>query len=150
MQVILTDKVRNLGEIGDVVTVKPGYGRNFLIPQGKAQRATKENIAYFEEKRAELERRAKEHLELAQARADKLAGVVATVSARAGEEGNLYGSVGPREISEALIGAEHQVEKSEIIMPEGPIHEVGEFLITLRLHTDVTTTVRINVVADTE
>lgn len=148
MQVILTDKVRNLGEIGDVVDVKPGYGRNFLIPQGKAQRATKENITYFESQRAELEKRAQENLAAAQARADKLSAANVTVTARAGDEGKLYGSVGPREISDALIAVGFDVEKKEVTMPEGPIHEVGEFDIQLQLHTDVETTIKVKVAAE--
>lgn len=148
MQVILTDKLRNLGEIGDVVTVKPGYGRNFLIPQGKAQRATKANIEHFESQRAELEKRAKDNLQAAHARAEKLSSAVVTVSARAGDEGKLYGSVGPKEVSDALIAAGFEVEKKEITMPEGPIHEVGEFDVALQLHSDVEAQVKVRVVAE--
>lgn len=147
MQVILTDKVRNLGDIGDIVEVKPGYGRNFLIPQGKAQRATQASIAQFEEQRADLEKQAQDRLQQAQQRASQLAEVVVTISALAADEGKLYGSVGPREVSEALSEAGHAVEKREVIMPTGALHEVGEYEVDLQLHHDVMTTVKVHIIA---
>lgn len=148
MQVILKEKIRNVGEIGDVVKVKPGYGRNFLIPQGKAERATTETIAHFEERRADLEKHAAEMLAQSQKRAEVLTGISVTVAARAGEEGKLYGSVGPAEISEALVAAGHEVQKSEIDLPNGPIHEVSESEVTLQLHTDVNVKINVVVVAE--
>lgn len=148
MQVILKEKVRNLGEIGDVVSVKPGYGRNFLVPQGKAERATASNIAQFEERRSEHEQRAKEVLAAAQKRAETLAEFAMTIAAKAAEEGKLYGSVGPREIEQALNAAGHEINKSEIDMPNGPIHEVGESEVHLQLHTDVEVKITVNVVSE--
>ncbi|MCR6496012.1 50S ribosomal protein L9 [Thermomonas sp. S9] len=149
MQLILLQKVTNLGGLGDLVTVKPGYGRNYLVPQGKAVPATPANIAEFEAKRAEYEARAADALAAANARLAKLADASVTVSANASTEGKLYGSVGPREIAEALtrqLGVE--VHKSEVVMGEGPLRHTGEFEVAVHLHADVDTTVKVVVVPE--
>lgn len=143
MELILLEKVQNLGDLGDTVTVKPGFGRNFLLPQGKAVPATKENVARFEAQRAELEQAAEAKLSEASKRAEALADVVVTITTNASEEGNLYGSIGPREVSAALENAGHEVEKSEVIMGEGPIRTTGEFDIHLQLHADVETDIKL-------
>src|SRR5690606_9574767 len=137
MEWILLQKVANVGNIGDRVNVKPGYGRNYLLPQGKAALATPENIAKFEARRAELEKLAQEQLQAAQARAAKLEGFKLTISAKAGGEGKLFGSIGTTDISEALQKAGHEVERSEIRLPNGPLRQVGEHVVQLHLHTDV-------------
>jgi len=139
MQVILLEKVANLGDLGDQVKVRPGYGRNFLIPQKKAVPATKANIEAFDARRAELEKVAAEALEAASTRAGQIAAVgTLTLARNAGEEGKLFGSVGPADIAEALTAAGVEVEKREVIMPEGPLHSLGEFVVQVRTHTDVT------------
>ena len=148
MELILLEKVQNLGDLGDKVSVKPGFGRNFLLPQGKAVPATKENVAEFEARRAELEKEEKDRLTSAEKRAESLADVVITLTANASEEGKLYGSIGPREISIALEGEGHEVEKSEVIMGEGPVRETGEYDIHLQLHADVETTIKLVVEAE--
>lgn len=149
MEVILLEKVVNVGNLGDKVTVKPGYGRNFLIPQGKAVMATAENLKQFEERRAELEKAATEALQQAQARAEKLAELgEITIAANVGEEGKLFGSVGPADIADAVTAAGVEVEKAEVKMPEGPIRQTGEYEIELQLHTDVEQTIKVNVVAE--
>lgn len=138
MDVILLEKVANLGSLGDKVSVKPGYGRNFLIPQKKAVPATKDNIAKFEAQRAELEKAANEALTAAQARAEQLAQLDAvTIESNAGDEGKLFGSVAPMDIADAVTAAGVAIEKREVLLPEGPIHNVGEYEISIRLHTDV-------------
>jgi len=138
MQVILLEKVANLGDLGDQVKVRAGYGRNYLIPQKKAVAATKVNIEMFEARRAELEKSAAETLAAAQARAGQIHAVgTITLARNAGEEGKLFGSVGPGDIAEALTEAGVEVEKREVIMPEGPIHMIGEFVVQVRTHTDV-------------
>lgn len=137
MEIILMQKVANLGNIGDRVKVKPGYGRNFLLPQGKATLATAENIAKFEARRAEFEKVAKEELSSAQTRAAKLEGFKLTLTAKAGGEGKLFGSVGNSDIVEALRKAGHKLERSEVRMPNGPIRQAGEHVVQLHLHTDV-------------
>jgi large subunit ribosomal protein L9 len=137
MEIILMQKVANLGNIGDKVKVKPGYGRNYLLPQGKATLATPENVAKFEARRAEFEKAAKEELASAQARAAKLEGFKLTLSAKAGGEGKLFGSVGNSDIVEALKKAGHTVERAEVRMPNGPIRQAGEHVVQLHLHTDV-------------
>lgn len=137
MEIILMQKVANLGNIGDRVKVKSGYGRNFLLPQGKATLATADNIAKFEARRAEFEKAAKDELSSAQSRAAKLEGVKLTLSAKAGGEGKLFGSVGTTDIAEALRKAGHQVERAEVRMPNGPIRQAGEHTVQLHLHTDV-------------
>ncbi|MFN3310864.1 MAG: 50S ribosomal protein L9 [Thermomonas sp.] len=149
MQLILLQKVTNLGGLGDLVTVKPGYGRNYLVPQGKAVPATPANIAEFEAKRAEYEAKAADALAAANARLAKLADASVTVSANASTEGKLYGSVGPREIAEALtkqLGVD--VNKSEVVMGEGPLRHTGEFEVAVHLHADVDTTVKVVVVPE--
>jgi large subunit ribosomal protein L9 len=148
MNVILLDKVENLGDIGDLVTVKPGYGRNFLLPQGKATLATKDNIAAVEARRAELEKAAADELKAAKDRAKLIDGMELVIPANAGEEGKLFGSVGPIDISEAFSKVGVEVERSEVRMPEGPIHELGEYEIGMHLHADVNVNVNLKVVAE--
>ena len=149
MQLILLQKVTNLGNLGDKVDVKPGYGRNFLVPQGKAVPATAANLAEFEAKRAEYEAKAQATLDAASARQAKLADASVTVAANASTEGKLFGSVGPREIAEALtkqLGVE--VNKSEVVMGEGPLRHTGEFEVLVHLHADIDTTVKVVVVPE--
>ena len=148
MQLILLQKVVNLGNLGDKVTVKPGYGRNFLVPQGKAVPATATNLAEFEARRAEYEAKAKASLEGAEGRKARLEGASVTISANASTEGKLYGSVGPRDIAEALTKAGMPVEKSEVVMGEGPLRHVGEFEVLVHLHADVETPVKVLVVPE--
>ncbi len=148
MEVILLSKVENLGNLGDVVKVRNGYARNFLIPYGKAKAATKANVAEFEARRAELEKAAAEALAAAQARAAQLEGVSVTIAGKAGTEGKLFGSIGTAEIADALTVAGHAVEKREVRLPTGPLRAVGEYDIELHLHTDVNTTVKVNVIAE--
>lgn len=149
MEVILLEKMRNLGELGETVKVKPGYGRNFLIPSGKAVMATKDNTAKFEERRAELERAAAEALDAAQARADKFAEIGSvTIAHQAGDEGKLFGSVGPAEIAQAVTDAGAELDKREVRMPEGPLRQTGEYEFELALHSDVVQTIKVVVVAE--
>jgi large subunit ribosomal protein L9 len=148
MNIILLERIVNLGDLGDEVAVKSGFARNFLIPKGKAVRASKENRAVFEARRAELERVAQERLGEAQARAAKLAGVAVTISAKAGDEGKLYGSVGTHDIAEALVAQGADVAKSEIRMPSGVIRVVGEYQIDVHLHTDVNVAIKVVVVPE--
>ena len=137
MEIILMQKVANLGNIGDKVKVKAGYGRNFLLPQGKATLATPENVAKFEARRAEFEKAANEELASAKSRAAKLEGFKLSLTAKAGGEGKLFGSVGNSDIVEALKKAGHTVERAEVRMPNGPIRQAGEHVVQLHLHTDV-------------
>ena len=137
MEIILMQKVANLGNIGDRVKVKSGYGRNFLLPQGKATLATAENIAKFEARRAEFEKAAREELAGSQARAAKLQGMKLQLTAKAGGEGKLFGSIGTTDIAEALRKAGHPVERAEVRMPNGPIRQAGEHVVQIHLHTDV-------------
>ena len=149
MEVILLEKLGKLGDIGDVANVKAGYGRNYLIPQGKAVFATKENLTEFEARRAELEAAAATKMAEAQTRADKLAEITSvTITATAGDEGKLFGSVGTREIEQAINEAGGDISKSEINLPEGAIRNVGEFSVELQLHTDITQSVTIIVEAE--
>lgn len=148
MQVILLERIDNLGGIGDQVKVKPGYGRNYLLPQGKAALATPVNIAKFEAMRAELEAKAAAELAAAQERADKIKEVVLTISSNAGSEGKLFGSIGTFDIVEAYEKAGAPVERSEVRLPEGPLRAVGEHDIEIHLHTDVTIPVTLNIVAE--
>ncbi len=148
MQLILLERVRNLGDLGDEVNVKAGYGRNYLLPQGKAVRATAANREEFEGRRKELEQQSAEQLTRAQARAQDLEGASVTIAARAGEEGRLYGSVGPREVAEALTAANHEVNKADVRMPIGPIRVTGEYQVEIHLHSDVTCTVTVLVIAE--
>ncbi len=137
MQVILLDRVQNLGDLGEIVKVKNGYARNYLIPQKLASRATEDNIKAFEAQKAELVAKAKESVAAAQARAESINGLSLTVAANASPEGHLYGSVGPREISEKLTESGYPVETSEVVQSEGAFKEVGEYQVKLRFHADV-------------
>ncbi len=148
MDIILLEKVQNLGDLGDLVKVKAGYGRNYLVPQGKAALANKENIALFETRRSELEAAAKDKLGQAQYRQSNLTDVVVEISANASEEGNLYGSIGPREIESAVSALGHEINKSEVIMGEGPLRTVGEFDVLVQLHTDVDITIKVIVIPE--
>jgi large subunit ribosomal protein L9 len=148
MELILLEKVRNLGNLGDKVKVKPGYGRNYLLPQGKAVRVNAENLAAFEARRAEYEAKANKLLSDAQSRQTKLADVSVTITANASPEGKLYGSVGPREIADALQAAGHDIHKGEVIQGEGPIRHIGEFDVVISLHADVQSTVKVVVVPE--
>jgi large subunit ribosomal protein L9 len=148
MQIILLEKVVNLGNLGDVVKVKDGYARNFLIPQRKAKRATPAALAEFEARRAELEKAAAEKLAAAQAEAEKMNGVSVSVARKAGMDGRLFGSVGNADIAEALKGAGFTVDKAAIRMPEGPLKTIGEFPIDVALHTDVLANINVAVVAE--
>lgn len=150
MKVILLDRVENLGAIGDLVSVKSGYGRNYLIPNGKAALATAQNIKELEKKKEELEKRAAEKLEAAKSRGDLIKGMSLTISANVESEGKLYGSVGPVDIVEAFEKVGVSVERSEIRMPDGPIREVGESEINLHFHSDVDIPVTLNVVSEDE
>jgi large subunit ribosomal protein L9 len=137
MDLILLEKISNLGNLGDTVTVKPGYGRNFLVPHGKAVPATPEKIAEFEQRRGELEKKAAGELSAAQARADAFAQTAVTIAQRAGEEGRLYGSVGTKDIAEAATAAGLELQKSEVRLPSGPLRHTGDFEVALQLHSDV-------------
>jgi large subunit ribosomal protein L9 len=148
MDVILLERVRNLGNLGDEVSVKNGYGRNFLIPQGKAVRATAANREVFESRRAELEAQAAAQLKAAQDRAAGLAELAVTIAARASDEGKLFGSVGSREIADAVTEAGQEVSKDEVLLPVGPLRSIGEFTVDLQLHSDVTATVTVNVIPE--
>jgi large subunit ribosomal protein L9 len=148
MQLILLQKVKNLGNLGDKVKVKPGYGRNFLVPQGKAVPATEASIAEFEKRRAEYEAKANQVLSAAETRKAALEGASVTIKANASPEGKLFGSVGPRDIADAFSAAGHPLEKSEVVMGEGPLRHTGEFEIHVHLHADVHTTVKVTVAAE--
>lgn len=148
MEIILLERVGKLGNLGDQVTVKSGYGRNYLIPFGKAVPATKTNIADFEARRADLEAVAAEKLSAAEARAEKIAAFTLNIEANAGDEGKLFGSIGPRDIAEAVTEAGIEVSKSEVRLPEGPIRNVGEYEVAVQLHSDVTATLNVTVVAE--
>ncbi|HDY99827.1 MAG TPA: 50S ribosomal protein L9 [Pseudomonas sabulinigri] len=147
MEVILLEKIANLGNLGDKVAVKAGYARNFLLPFGKATPATSANVEAFEARRAELEKIAAEKTAEAEARAAKLAELSVTITANAGEEGKLFGSIGTRDIADAVTAAGVELEKSEVRLPEGPLRNVGEFDVVVQLHSDVETTVKLIVVA---
>jgi large subunit ribosomal protein L9 len=147
MNVILLDNVENLGNIGDLVKVKAGYGRNFLIPQGKAALATPKNMEEIEARRAELEKAAAEELAAAKARAKAVDGVELVIAANAGSEDKLFGSVGPVDIVEALKEVQVEIERSEVRMPDGPIHELGEFEVGVHLHSEINATIKLRVVA---
>lgn len=149
MEVILLETVANLGDLGDKVSVKAGYGRNFLIPQGKAVPATTDNVAEFEARRAELERAAAEAVAEAQARAEKLNALGAvTIEANAGEEGKLFGSIGTRDIAAAVTAAGCEIDKAEVKLPDGALRDLGEYSIAVQLHADVMTDVTIAVVPE--
>jgi large subunit ribosomal protein L9 len=146
MNVILLENVENLGRIGDLVKVKPGYGRNYLLPQGKAALATPENMKEIEARRAELEKAAAEELAAAKARAGAIEGMELVIPANAGPEGKLFGSVGPIDIADAFEKVQVEVERSEVRMPEGPIQDLGEFTIGVHLHPDVDVDITVRVV----
>ncbi len=146
MNVILLENVENLGNIGDLVKVKPGYGRNYLLPQGKAALATPENMKEIEARRSELEKAAGEERAAAKARAGAIEGMELVISANAGPEGKLFGSVGPIDIADAFEKVQVEVERSEIRMPEGPIQELGEFTVGVHLHPEVDVDITIRVV----
>jgi large subunit ribosomal protein L9 len=148
MQVILMEKVANLGELGDVVKVKDGYARNFLIPEGKAKRATPENLKQFESKRAELEKAQAEVLAKAQERGSKLEGLTIQITQKAGPDGRLFGSVTNYDVVEELKKQGHEVERAMIRMPQGPLKQVGEYPLQIALHTDVTVTVKVSVLGE--
>ena len=148
MQIILMEKVVNLGGLGDVVKVKDGYARNFLIPQGKAKRATEANRKIFEEKRAELERVQAEAVAAAQAQVEKLEGLMLQITRKTGVDGRLFGSVSTHDIAEALAAQGFQVEKSAIRLPEGPLKTVGDTPVQIALHTDVVATVTVSVLGE--
>lgn len=148
MEVILLKKVENLGNLGDKVTVKAGYGRNFLMPTGKAKAATVANIAEFEAKRAELEAAAAKALAAAEARASKLADLTITIASKAGDEGKLFGSIGAADIAVAVADAGIEIEKQEVRLPEGPIRLIGETEVSIHLHTDVDAAITVVVVAE--
>jgi len=149
MEVILLENIRNLGGLGDKVDVRSGYGRNYLVPQGKAVPANKANIAAFEERRVELEAKAKDELAAAQKRASLFEELSITITSKAGDEGKLFGSIGTRDIAEAVnaqIAAE--LEKSEVAMPDGSIRSTGEYEYTINLHSEVEAVVKVVVVAE--
>ena len=148
MEVILLEKVANLGALGDIVKVKDGFGRNFLIPQGKAKRATEANKAEFEARRAELEKQQADILTAAKARGEKLAGTSVDIAQKAGEDGRLFGSVTNHDIAAALTAKGVEVAKSEVRLPAGPLKAVGEFPVSIALHHDVVVDITVNVVAE--
>ena len=148
MEVILLEKVENLGNLGDKVAVRSGYARNYLVPQGKAKFATAENMAEFEARRAELEKVAAETLAAAEARGEKLNGMEVTITMKAGSEGKLFGSVGTADIAEAVTAAGVEIAKREVRMPEGVIREAGEFDIDIHLHSDVNATIKLTIVGE--
>ena len=150
MQVILMEKVVNLGGLGDVVKVKDGFARNFLIPQGKAKRATDANLKEFENRRAELEKKANQQLVGAQEKGEKLEGTKVEIAQKAGVDGRLFGSVTNADIAEALGKQGFEVKKAEIRMPQGPLKHIGEFPIVLALHSDVLANITVHVVAEAE
>lgn len=148
MQIILLEKVANLGSLGEQVNVKAGYARNFLFPQGKAVPATKANIEHFEARRAELEAAAADKLANAEARKQQLEEIELSVAVKAGDEGKLFGSLGNRDIADLATGAGVEVSKSEVRLPNGPIRAVGEFDIAIQLHAEVSATLKLHVVAE--
>lgn len=148
MEIILLEKVPNLGALGDRVKVKPGYARNFLIPKGKATVANAANLARFEARRAELERVATEALARAKARAEQLAELIVTLSVKTGSEGRLFGSVGTADIASAVSAAGIELQKQEVRLPAGSIRQIGEYDVDLHLHGEVKTQIRVNVIAE--
>ena len=148
MEVILLEKIANLGNLGDKVTIKSGYGRNYLVPQGKAVAATASKIAEFQARRAELEKLAAEKLAAAQARANSLSKLQVVITHKAGDEGKLFGSIGTHNIAEAITAAGVAVEKKEVRMPTGVIRQVGEYDIDINLHTDVIVTLPVKITAE--
>ena len=145
MEIILLEKIENLGALGDKVNVKPGYGRNYLVPQGKAAPATAENIAEFETRRAELEKLSATALQAAETRRSALEGMQLTILAKAGEEGKLFGSIGTAEIASSISEKNVTVERNEVRLPEGAFRMLGEYEVELHLHTDVNVTVKLTI-----
>jgi len=150
MQVILMERIDNLGALGDIVDVKAGFARNFLVPQKKAKTATKTNIAEFETMRAELEKAAATRTKAAEDRLVALKGMELEIEVRAGQEGKLFGSVSNHEVSEAIIAKGVEVERREVRMPEGPIRHIGEFEVLIHLHSEVETMIKVNVIPDAD
>ena len=148
MNVILLERLNNLGDLGDEVSVKPGFARNYLIPQQKAVQANAANREVFEARRAELEKNANDKLAIAQSRAEKLREHIVTIMMKSGEEGRLYGSVGTQNIADALVADGHEAERSEVRMPEGAIRALGEYDIALQLHSDVMVDIKVAVVEE--
>ena len=148
MEVILFETVQNLGRVGDQVKVKPGYARNFLIPQGKAALATPEAVAKVEARRAELEQQEAEQLSAAKVKAEQIEGKSFTIARKAGEEGKLFGSVGTTDLVDAMAEDGVEVTRHEVLLPDGPLRQIGEYDIQLRLHTDVEANIHVSVVAD--
>lgn len=147
MEVILLEKIKNLGNLGDKVDVKSGYGRNFLIPQSKAVFATEQNIERFEQRRAELEKKAQQTFAAAEQRAAKFNDLTVVIAAMASDEGKLYGSIGPNEIKDALVAKSFDVRKREIVMTEGPIHSIGDYVVEIHVHSDVIANLQVQVVS---
>lgn len=148
MNVILLEKVQNLGDLGEQVNVKAGYGRNFLIPQGKAVSATKDNVVKFEERRAELEKTAAEKLAAAETRKTSIEALEITIAQQAGDEGKLFGSIGTNDIAEAITAAGAEVSKAEVRLPEGVLRHTGDYDVNVELHSDVVAVVKLSVVAE--
>ena len=148
MEIILLEKIENLGAMGDKVTVKPGFGRNYLVPKDKAKPATPENIAEFEARRAELEKIAAETLVAAEARRDQIDGKTIEITAKAGDEGKLFGSIGTADISDAVKAVGVDIERHEVRLPEGAFRQVGEYEVQLHLHSDVNATIKLIVNAE--
>lgn len=148
MRVILQEKIAHLGNVGDEVTVKAGFARNYLIPNDLALLATKENLAVFEKRRAELEKAAAEHIAAAKKRADKLNGLEVTIAAQASDEGKLFGSITPRDVADAVTAAGQELQKSEVDLPEGPIRAVGDYDIHVHLHSEVSANIKLKVIAE--
>jgi len=148
MEIILLEKIENLGAMGDKVTVKPGYGRNYLVPKGKAAPATAENIAEFEARRAELERASADALTAAKARRDQLADMHITIAAKAGDEGKLFGSIGTTDIASSLAESGVTVERNEVRLPEGAFRMLGDYEVQLHLHTDVNAIIMLTIEAE--
>lgn len=148
MQVILLQRVVNLGKLGETVDVKAGYGRNYLIPQGKALPATEANLAKFEARRAELEALEAEELSVANARAEALADVNVIMRAKSGDEGKLFGSIGARDIADALTKSGLEVDRSEVKMPEGAFRQIGEYKVTIQLHHDISTDILVTILSE--
>ncbi len=148
MEIILLEKIENLGAMGDKVTVKPGYGRNYLVPKGKARPATVENIAAFEARRVELEKVAAETQAAAEARREQLDGKTIDIVAKVGDEGKLFGSIGTADITDAVKAAGVDIERNEVRLPEGAFRQVGEYDVTLHLHSDVNVTIKLVITAE--
>ncbi|MES9940132.1 MAG: 50S ribosomal protein L9 [Candidatus Thiodiazotropha sp. 6PLUC2] len=148
MEIILLQKVDNLGDLGEKVNVKSGYGRNFLIPAGKAIPATDANLKVFEQRRAELEKEASEKLQAAEARKAKLDGMDISITCKAGDEGRLFGSIGTSDIAKAVVAAGEALEKKEVMLPNGPFRVAGEYEVELHLHADVNTSIKLSIVPE--